>query len=119
MANDNKEQIDFSKAFDTVPCHHLLVTLNHYRIRGKTYNWIKEFLTNRDQRVVFEGEYSKSVHVDLGVPQGIVLGPLLFLLYINYLPDHVNSQVHLFADDCLMYHSINSDSSHNDLQQDL
>jgi hypothetical protein len=123
-ANDNKDQIDiaildFSKAFDTVPHQRLLAKLDHYGIKGEIKCWIGEFLTNRSQRVTVEGEFSKTVHVDSGVPQGTVLGPLLFLLHINDLPDQVASQVRLFADDCLMYRSIKSEQDHLAFQEDL
>jgi len=123
-ANDDKDQIDiaildFSKAFDTVPHQRLLAKLEHYGIRGETKNWIREFLTNRTQQVIVEGESSMSVHVDSGVPQGTVLGPLLFLSHINDLPDQVASQVRLFADDCLMYRSITSEQDHLAFQEDL
>ena len=66
---------------------------------------------------ICEGEHSKSVHVESGVPQGI--GPLLFLCHINDLPDCVTSKVRLFADDCLLFRSINSIQDHMALQNDL
>ena len=71
------------------------------------------------QRVVVDGEQSGWVNVQSGVPQGTVLGPLLFLLYINDLPLNINSQVRLFADDCVMYNTINNDNDAHTLQQDL
>ena len=70
-------------------------------------------------RVVLEGEKSREVTVDSGVPQGTVLGPILFLCHINYLPDAVKSQVCLLADDCRLYRPINSQKDHDILQQDL
>ena len=69
--------------------------------------------------VVVEGEYSKSVYVESGVPRGTVLGPLLFLCHINDLPDSVTSNVRLFADDCLLYRIIKSQEDHYKLQNDL
>ena len=101
---DRKEQtdlviLDFSKAFDTVPHRKLLHKLNHYGIDGKVNNWIKAFLMDRQQQVMVEGEFSDSCSVDSGVPQGTVLGPLLFLCHINDLPNCVKSTVRLFADD--------------------
>jgi hypothetical protein len=123
-ANDRKREIDiavldFSKAFDTVP-HQLLVNkLHHYGIRGNLLNWIDEFLSNREQCVVVEGVSSEKVHVDSGVPQGTVLGPLMFLLFINDLPQQVSSQVRLFADDCLLYRTIDTQEDQVKLQSDL
>ncbi len=70
-------------------------------------------------RVVVEGEASQEVSVESGVPQGTVLGPLLFLCYINDLPDSVTSTIRLFADDCLLYRVIRSRTDHNALQKDL
>ena len=70
-------------------------------------------------KVVLEGVSSTSTSVDSGVPQGTVLGPLLFLCHINDLPASVSSQVRLFADDCLLYREINTFQDHVALQQDL
>ena len=121
---DKKHQIDvaildFSKAFDTVPHKRLLRKLHHYGVRGNVLKWIEGFLTNRTQRVLVEGEFSKSAKVLSGVPQGTVLGPLMFLCFINDLPSCVKSQVRLFADDCLLYRPIKSEEDHTILQQDL
>ena len=111
--------LDFSKAFDTVPHRKLLYKLNQYGIHGSTHLWLKNFLTNRKMRVVLEGEESEEVLVESGVPQGTVLGPILFLCHINDLPMCVNSQVRLFADDCLLYRTINTFQDHLILQNDL
>ena len=83
--------LDFSKAFDKVNHLKLLHKLQMHGVQGKTLSWIQSFLVRRTQSVVLEGECAS------GVPQGSVLGPILFLLYINDLPDNVQSQVRLFA----------------------
>ena len=111
--------MDFSKAFDVVPHQRLLHKLDHYGIRGTTLNWIQNFLTNRTQKVVVDGSSSESARVRSGVPQGTVLGPLLFLTYINDLPSTVSSQVRLFADDCLLYRPIKCRAEQEQLQRDL
>ena len=111
--------LDFSKAFDTVPHRRLLYKLQNYGICGTTHAWISSFLTQREQRVVVDGEVSSSCTVDSGVPQGTVLGPLLFLCHINDLPNCVKSQVRLFADDCLLYRPIRNIDDQIELQKDL
>lgn len=121
---DKKTQIDvvvldFAKAFDTVPHNRLLGKLRHYGINGMLHLWISSFLKGRTQSVVVEGVSSSSVAVESGVPQGTVIGPLLFLLYINDLPNTISSKVRLFADDCLLYREINSLEDQQALQQDL
>jgi len=122
--HDKKEQVDlaildFSKAFDTVPHRRLLHKLEKYGITGNIFNWIKSFLTQRQQQVLVEGEVSTPCKVESGVPQGTVLGPLLFLCHINDLPENISSQVRLFADDCLLYRSVTSPKDHEILQDDL
>ena len=96
-----------TKAFDKVPHRRLNYKLDWYGIRGNTREWILDFLSGRSQRVVLEGASSDSEPVVSGVPQGTVLGPVLFLLYINDLPDvAVHSTARLFADDCIVYRPI-------------
>ena len=111
--------LDFSKAFDTVPHEKLLYKLKKYGIEGPLHAWLSNFLTKRYMRVVLEGTFSNEVPVISGVPQGTVLGPLLFLCHINDLPDRVKSQIRLFADDCLMYREIKTHLDHTILQNDL
>lgn len=98
--------MDFSKAFDKVPHKRLLLKLGHYGIRGSTQRWVEGFLSNRQQRVVVDGVSSAWADVRSGVPQGTVLGPLLFLTYINDLPQCTQSPIRLFADDCVLYRNI-------------
>ena len=111
--------LDFSKAFDTVPHDRLLLKLSYYGICDSLHDWLRCFLQERNMQVVVESVSSKSTTVDSGVPQGTVLGPLLFLCYINDLPETVSSQVRLFADDCLIYREIKEYKDHYTLQQDL
>ena len=111
--------MDFSKAFDKV-CHSLLLhKLDHYGIRGKVNKWIASFLANRSQSVVVDGENSTFIDVESGVPQGSVLGPSLFLFYINDMPEGIKSTVRLFADDTISYLIIACDQDTNELQEDL
>ena len=97
----------------------MLGKLSHYGIKGPVLCWIAAFLADRTQRVVIEGTHSPPAPVFSGVPQGTVLGPLLFLCHINDLPSVVNSQVRLFADDCLMYRPIALEADQVSLQRDL
>ena len=94
--------LDFQKAFDTVPHYRLLEKLLSYGIVNKTLLAVNDFLTNRTFKVVVGNHHSENFSVTSGVPQGSVLGPLLFLLYINDLPDGIRSYVSLFADDVKM-----------------
>ena len=112
--------LDFSKAFDKVPHKRLLSKLKHYGIRGKILDWIQDFLRDREQSVVVEGETSSPIGVTSGVPQGSVIGPLLFLLYINDLPDSVeHSSSSLFADDSMISRNVKSEEDAQLLQDDL
>ena len=117
QANDAGVQVDivildFSKAFDTVPHDKLLHNLTHTESR-------EAYISGSEMNVVVEGEHSESAPVESGVPQGTVLGPLMFLCHINDLPDTVKSQVRLFADDCLLYRQIKCKTYHSILQNDL
>ena len=125
-SQDRKEQVDvavldFSKAFDTVPHDRLLGKLEFYGITGPVYNWIRAFLKDRSQSVMVEGEHSRKDPVLSGVPQGTVLGPLLFLLFVNDLPNCVSNgtRTRLFADDCLVYREVHSQEDRVKLQADL
>ena len=111
--------LDFRKAFDKVNHEKLIFKLHSYGIRCSTLSWIKTFLNGRSQTVVLEGDCSEKVPVTSGVPQGSVLGQILFLTYINDLPDKVKSQIRLFADDTAAYLAINKLSDSGQLQADL
>jgi len=111
--------LDFSKAFDLVPHQRLLKKLGHYGIRGSTHRWISSFLSSRTQQVIVEGATSDQVPVVSGVPHGTVLGPLLFLIFINDLPDGLKSSTRLFADDCIVYRQIRAKKDCDILQNDL
>ena len=111
--------LDFSKAFDKVNHRKLMIKMDHYGIRGKLLDWMNDFLSERTQQVIINGESSSKGKVISGVSQGTVLGPLLFLIYINDLPDRVNSQIRLFADDSYLYKTIDTPQDTLQLQKDL
>ena len=100
--------LDFTKAFDKVSHTKLLFKLHQHGITQNNLSWIKAFLLGRSQCVALGGEKSSEIPVTLGVPQGSVLGPILFLLYINDLPENITSQVRLFADDTAVYLTVTS-----------
>ena len=111
--------LDFSKASDKVAHEKLTSKLHFYGIRGKTLSWVKDLFESRSQAVVLNGIKSDKIAVSSGVPQGSVLGPILFLAYINDLPDQVKSSVRLFADDTAIYLAISSEGESITLQNDL
>ena len=111
--------MDFAKAFDKVPHKRLLYKLDHYGVRGTTNRWIASWLADRTQEVVLDGTHSDSAPVISGVPQGSCLGPILFLIFINDLPNGILSNVRLFADDCVLYRNIYSHQDCIELQKDL
>ena len=106
--------LDFQKAFYKVPHQRLLYKFAYYGISPQAHNWVQSFLTNRTQQVLLEGNMSSPINVTSGVPQGSVLGPLLFLIYTNDLPDYIqnNSTVKLFADDTIIYHPHHQPARH-------
>ena len=112
--------LDYAKAFDKVDHKVLLAKLPKYGLKGKVHAWIKEFLTNRQQTVVVEGSKSSFQPVVSGVPQGTVLGPLLFILYINDLVDVLQFAKGLcFADDTKLTSAIAGENDHIKLQEYL
>ena len=116
LSVDNRSQTDmiimhFSKAFNSV-AHNCL-------LQNNLLVWISSFLKHHKQRVFVGGEHSAWTDVTSGVPQGTVLGPLLFLAYISNLPSNISSNVRLFADDCVIYRQIVNDHNHISLQEDL
>jgi len=113
--------LDFAKAFDTVPHQRLLLKLKSFGINENIVSWIAAFLSGRQQRVVVDGAFSTWVDVTSGVPQGSVLGPLLFLIFINDLPRALSCSLKLFADDSAMYSEVERDegSFSATLQSDL
>ena len=96
--------LDVQKAFDTVNHQILLDKLEHYGIRGIALAWLRSYLSNRSQYVSLNGCSSNHLNIICGVPQGSVLGPLLFLIYINDLPNSSSKlSIYLFADDTNIY----------------
>ena len=113
--------LDLSKAFDKVWHKGLLYKLKRIGITGKLLDWIESYLSNRKQCVVINGTKSEILQLNAGVPQGSVLGPLLFLIYINDLCDGLSSEVFLFADDSSIFHNVNNDitACTNKMNKDL
>ena len=100
--------LDFSKAFDKVSLKRLFLKLDHCGIRGSTLHWIREFLSNRTQQILVDGQKSDVGQITSGVPQGSVLGPTLFLAYINDIGASVQLTVRFFADDTALDRAIRS-----------
>lgn len=123
MSNGNRTDtiyLDFSKAFDKVDHELLLMKIHLFGIQGKLFNWIKAFLCNRTQKVAVEGCYSVIEPVLSGVPQGTVLGPLLFLIFINDMSKVIkHSTLRLFADDARLLKSVDNTYDSLQLQEDL
>ena len=111
--------LDFAKAFDTVPHARLCHKLQRSGIGGPLLRWIEDFLYDRKQRVTVNGTHSAWERVISGVPQGSVIGPTLFLLFINDLPNRIASKVQIFADDSKIYRPIRSPTDTYQLQKDL
>lgn len=111
--------LDFQKAFDKVSHNLLLYKLSFLGLPNNILSWLQNYLTGRSQKVVVNGVSSTNVSVSSGVPQGSVLGPLLFLIYINDIGVSISSSIRLYADDCVLYREIRDDSDRLALQTDL
>ena len=110
---------DFAKAFDSVSHKHLLAKLQLFGINGNILLWLSDFLYDRKQRVVIDGAFSDWGNVISGVPQGSILGPLLFVLYVNDIPQTLSCSSEMFADDTLLYNSDSIDIVSAPVQQGL
>lgn len=112
--------LDFAKAFDRVDHQLLLKKLRNFGVCGNLFNWLQNYLTDRFQKVTVLGKTSRPIPVLSGVPQGSILGPLLFLMYVNDLPEKTTaSSVALFADDTKCYRTIGTTEDAKHLQCDL
>jgi len=111
--------LNFSKAFDSVPHRRLLLKLDCIGVRGNLLRWIQAFLVSRRQRVVVNGCSSNWAPVSSGVPPASILGPLLFLLYVNDIGVCLESQTRLFADDCTIFRDVAGREDCEGLQSDL
>ena len=107
------------KAFDSVPHQRLLAKLKGYGIKGELLKWIETFLTCRKHRVLVNGAASSWSEVVSGVPQGSVLGPILFILYINDLINVVTCDINIFADDTKIYHKTSTRQDCINIQKDI
>ena len=111
---------DFMKAFDTVPHRRLISVLQYYGVDDPALSWIKDFLTDRRQRVIVNGQSSRWHTVTSGIPQGSVLGPVLFVVYINTMVENDTvSDIYLYADDTKVFKEVNTISDSQSLQQDI
>ena len=113
--------IDLKKAFDLVDHHCLIHKLQHYGVRGHSLTWFKNYLTTRSQRVQYGKELSSSLPIDFGIPQGSLLGPLQFVIYINDLPKCLmQSKISMYADDTVIcYSGSHVNAIRENLQEDL
>jgi hypothetical protein len=102
--------LDIRKCFDTIDHNILIYKLNKYGIQGTALSWFKSYLTNRSQVVTINNTVSSTKPINIGVPQGTILGPILFLIFVNDISNHVlNSSINIYADDVVLYYS------HNDI----
>jgi len=111
--------VDFSKAFDLVPHGRLLTKIANSGLDSRVVVWIREFLLGRTQIVRVGGQLSAEVRVTSDLPQGSLLGPLLFLAYVNGIWRNIESTIRLFADDCVIYRKIINNTDMEKLQKYL
>ena len=111
--------LDFQKAFDKVPHQRLILKLKSHGMGNSIINWIEQWLTDRRQRVVVNGEVSSWKSVLSGVPQGSVLRPILFLVYINDLDDGVTGGILKFADDIKLFRKTKKIGDNQHFQDDI
>ncbi len=111
--------LDFAKAFDKVPHKRLIIKCEAFGIKGKLLKWIETFLTGRRQRVSVNGTKSSWLDVTSGVPQGSMIGPILFVMFINDMPDGISNFVSLFADDTKLFGKSSNSSDVDSIQRDL
>ena len=110
---------DFAKAFDSIPHKRLFAKLQSIGVQGQLLRWIEAFLTGRRHRVSLSGELSDWTDVTNGIPQGSVLGPILFVIFINDMPNVVKNCCKLFADDAKLYRPVISEADTQSLQSDI
>ena len=111
--------MDFVKAFDKVSHWRFILKLRRYDVTGSVNQWFEDFLSERTQGVVCSGKHSDWKPVKSGIPQGSAIGPILFLIYINDLPEEVKANVRLFADGTIIHMTMTSENDASSLQQDL
>ena len=111
--------LDFKKAFDSVPHERLLSKLDAYGIGGPLKAWIKDFLLDKKQRVVVNSKLSSWSLVLIGIPQGSVLGPIIFVIFINDLPDQIRNTVKIFSGDSQIFRALHEPEDYSYLQDDL
>ena len=111
--------LDFQKSFDSIPHKRLIRKLAAYGVTGKMLRWIETFLTDRKQRVCVKGSLSNWEDVLSGIPQGSLLGPTLFVVFINNMPDEITSLSKMFADDAKVFRQIETSADTATLQNDL
>ena len=111
--------LDFNKAFDKVPHQRLISKLRAHGIGPEISRWIENWLTDRKQRVTIKGTQSPWTSGTSGVPQGSVLGPTLFTIYINDIDENIKSQILKFADDTKLMTPVSNQEQTTELQEDL